>query len=94
MVISTRPGIKSCSDCEVPLYGTCSMLTPAICANRASARWLLVPIPAEAYVTFPGWAFAFSINRAIDLTPSDGGTTRTLGNSAATETGANEVSGS
>lgn len=39
-----------------PLYGTCVMLSPAICKNIIAARYGALPVPGDAMVSLPGWA--------------------------------------
>src|ERR1700744_6428352 len=53
MVKPTRPATRSVTDCDVPLYGTAVVSNPAISANSAPDRWLVVPIPAVAYWIAP-----------------------------------------
>ena len=31
----------------LPLYGTCSASTPAVCFSISEARWTIVPVPDE-----------------------------------------------
>jgi len=46
--IVMRPASRSICAPAVPLYGTCVMAMPASDASKAPARWLTVPVPAEA----------------------------------------------
>ena len=87
--------MRSVTAGPLPLYGTCSMSTLAIEANSSPARWIEVPLPAEANVTLPGWALAWAITSATVLA-FDWATlvTSTLGTTASSETGAKFFSGS
>ncbi|MNT27101.1 hypothetical protein D3C72_1627170 [compost metagenome] len=42
----------------LPLYGTCTISTPAIDLNSSPDRWLVVPLPAEPMFSLPGLALA------------------------------------
>ncbi|MNF16545.1 hypothetical protein D3C80_2196080 [compost metagenome] len=50
----TLPLITSAIAGELPLYGTCSIFTPFICASSSADRWLDAPTPAEPNETPSG----------------------------------------
>ena len=56
----------------LPLYGTCSSLTPASMLKSSPPRCEPLPRPAEPKVIWPGFAFASAIRSLTDLTGSDG----------------------
>src|ERR1700730_10591493 len=56
------PPIRSCSAGAVPLYGTCTISTPAVCLNSSVVRFAAAPTPEEPKEILPGLAFAYAIN--------------------------------
>src|SRR5258705_11903207 len=44
----TWPAMRSVIACALPLYGTCTILMPAIDLKSSAARWGGVPLPADA----------------------------------------------
>src|SRR5207253_8074722 len=56
-VIATRPPTTSCSAGGLPLYGMCCMSTPAIALNSSPDKCCEVPLPLEAKLYLPGFAF-------------------------------------
>src|ERR1700687_442503 len=52
------PPIRSCSAGAVPLYGTCTMSTPAVCLNSSVVRCAAAPTPEEPKEILPGLALA------------------------------------
>ena len=47
-IISTWPPMVSVSAGELPLYGTCTMFTPAISLKSSPAIWFELPRPDDA----------------------------------------------
>ena len=87
--------MRSVTAGPLPLYGTCSMSTLAIDANSSPARWIDVPLPAEAKVTLPGSALACAITSATVFAFDWAAlVTSTLGTTASRETGAKFFTGS
>jgi hypothetical protein len=64
------------------------MLMPARELNTSPIRWCAVPIPAEPYVSLPGFALACAINSGTVFAGIDGFTTSTFGTIATTVIGA------
>ena len=54
----TCPPIRSGKTGPAPLYGTCVILMPVINMNNSPDRCTDVPLPEEARMTLPGFAFA------------------------------------
>src|ERR1019366_8189195 len=52
------PPIRSCSAGAVPLYGTCTMSTPAVCLNNSVVRCAAAPTPEDPNESLPGLALA------------------------------------
>jgi len=64
-------------------------------ANTSPARWMDVPLPAEAYVSLPGSRRAWASTSLTDLSLLRAGlTTSTLGTSASRLTGVKSFTGS
>ncbi len=47
-IMFTCPPSRSVTAGALPLYGMCSMSTPAIDLNSSPERWMLVPLPLDA----------------------------------------------
>ena len=47
-----------------PLYGTCVKRTPAVFWNFSPVRCATVPVPGDAKLTSPGFAFAAATRSA------------------------------
>ena len=70
-----------------PRYGTCCIFTPVIAMNSSPERWMVVPLPADAKLTLPGLALAYSMNSATVLAGTEGCTSMTFGPFARPATG-------
>jgi hypothetical protein len=57
---------------------------PVCCQNSSAVRWSLEPLPAEAKVILPGFAFRLATTSATLLCGEFAGTTSTLGDATAT----------
>ena len=68
----TCPATTAAVEAPAPLYGTCTMSTPAMRLNSSIARWPLVPTPEVAYTRAPGFAFASAISSRTELAATDG----------------------
>ena len=62
-----------------PLYGTCSMSTPAAALNSSPEKCASEPLPPDAYVYLPGLALASATSSGTDLIGESAGTTSTDG---------------
>src|SRR4029079_7266367 len=87
----TCPPIRSVSAGLLPLYGTCVISTPVIVLNSSPDRWIDVPLPDDAKLSLPGFAFAYAISSCTDLNGNDGLTTSTFGTPATRITGAKSL---
>jgi hypothetical protein len=74
-----------------PLKGTCTMLTPAASLNSSPVRWKTVPLPEEAIVSWPGFAFASAMSSLTEVAGTPGSTASTTGSEATTEIGAKSL---
>src|SRR4029453_15257097 len=54
----TWPLRRSAKAGALPLYGTCVICTPAITLKSSPDRWIDVPLPDDAKLSFPGLALA------------------------------------
>src|SRR5439155_4546680 len=54
----TWPPMRSVSAGALPLYGTCVICTPVMALNSSPERWIDVPLPDDAKLSFPGFALA------------------------------------
>ena len=62
----TRPAITSVRAGALPRNGTCVILVPESASTSAPARCAEPPLPAEAYETSLGFAFAaFTTSRGV-----------------------------
>ena len=52
---------------------------PAAILNNSPAKWLILPLPADAMLTLPGLALACAMNSATVVAGTDGCTTIRLG---------------
>ena len=57
-IICTRPASRSGTATPVPLYGTCNMSIPVMRLNNSPERCPVLPVPADAKVSWPGLALA------------------------------------
>src|SRR6185437_8932278 len=73
------PASSACIAGAAPLYGTCTMSTPASTLNSSPARWPALPMLPEPNDNLPGCAFAYAINSLTECTGSEGLTTSTFG---------------
>src|SRR5215217_6462659 len=76
------PDTIDATDGPPPLYGTCRQSMCAICRKYAPDMWLCEPLPADAILRSPGFAFACAMRSFTDLIGTDGFTTSTFGVSA------------
>ena len=70
------------------------MSMPVIIFRSSPARWLAVPLPADAYVTAAGFAFASAINVFTEVAGSEGWTTSMFAADVHRITGAKSFIGS
>ncbi|MOA34344.1 hypothetical protein D3C78_1557130 [compost metagenome] len=54
-ISDTSPPSRATTAGPLPLYGTCIMSTPVWLLNISAARWLVLPLPADAKLSLPGW---------------------------------------
>ena len=80
--------------CELPLYGTCSILTPAWRLKSSAAIWPVEPVPADRIGQLSGRAFASWTSSFTERTGSDGFTTSTIGTRQVSETPVKSFNGS
>ena len=76
-----------------PLYGMCTASMPACCFSISIARWLVVPLPFEAALSFPLWRFARATSSPTLFAGTLGCTTRMSGTDETRLTGARSFSG-
>ena len=69
------------------------MNVPVRLLNSSPVRWIEVPLPLEAMLSWPGRVFAYAMNSATLLTGSEGWTTITFGTAATLVTGTKSLSG-
>jgi len=50
---------------------------PAACLNISPAKWVPLPLPAEARLSMPGLDLAIAMSSCVLFAPSAGGTTST-----------------
>ena len=84
----TWPPIRSATAAPPPLYGTCTTSTPAIDLNSSPVRWVALPMPLEAKLSWPGRCFASAMSSIIDFTGIEGCTTSTCEDAPVSVTGA------
>jgi hypothetical protein len=77
-----------------PLYGTCTSLTCVMAANISTKRCPPEPLPAEAYASLSGLAFASAMRSFTVRTGSDGWTATMNGVLVTCVTGEKSRSGS
>ena len=66
IIRGTCPPSRSLVAGGLPLYGTCTISTPAMILNSSPERWEPVPLPAVAKLSVPGRALASAINSLTD----------------------------
>ena len=66
----------------------CTILTPVSILNISADMWIEVPLPEDAKLILPGFAFASAMNSATDLAGTEGFTIITFGTSATIAAGA------
>src|SRR5690348_11437945 len=71
-ITCTCPAIMSVSAGAFPRYGTCTISTPVATLNNSPDKCWEVPTPADAKLTFPGFAFAYAMNSATDFAGTEG----------------------
>ena len=76
---SVCPPMVSVSAGPVPLYGMWFILTPAMLSKSSVARWITLPCPEEAKLTWPGFDFASAMSSLMFFTGSEGFTTTSSG---------------
>ena len=59
-ITCTLPPSSAVATSDEPLYGTCSSVMPAFCANTSGARCRRLPTPGEPYSTRPDFAVAIN----------------------------------
>jgi hypothetical protein len=64
------------------------MLTLVIALNNSPAMWEMLPLPADAMLSFPGLAIAKAINSGTVFPGTDGWVTMTRGSRLILATGA------
>ena len=67
---------------------------PAIVLKSSPARCDVVPLPADAKLSLPGFAFAYRMSSATEVTGSSGLTISIAAISVIRDTGAKSVTGS
>ena len=75
----TRPAMVSAIASGVPLYGTCVTSMPVASLSFSTLRCVPLPMPAEAKLSSPGFAFASATKSASVLQPDCGPTISTFG---------------
>ena len=70
------------------------MSTRAICLNISADMWMLVPLPLEAKVSWPGWARSSASSSATEFAFTDGCTTSTFDSETRADTGVRSLFGS
>src|SRR5678815_2231376 len=88
----TCPDTRSVIACPAPLYGTCTMSIPAILLKSSMPRCGPLPLPDDAYESWPGCDFAKAMSSLIVFAGTDGCTVITKGYSASRDTGAKSPS--
>ncbi len=86
------PATRSIIAGPPPLYGTCTILVPAMVLNNSSARCPVPPTPEEPPLS--DLLLASAIISFTDLTGTDGCSTSTLVESTASVTGEKSLIGS
>src|SRR3954454_17956936 len=71
-IICTLPAITALSAELASRYGTWTMLTPVMALNSSPPRCGGVPIPDDAYLSWPGLDFASAISSCTDLAGTEG----------------------
>jgi hypothetical protein len=89
---STSPPSMPESAGPLPLYGTCTILTPVIIMNISADMWIDVPLPEDAKLILPGLLFARAMNSATDFAGTEGLTSMTFGTRAIMATGTRSFS--
>ena len=93
-IICASPDNTPVTDCPPPLYGTCTHFTPVMVMNSSPDRCEVEPLPAEAKVNSPGFAFDNAINSLIDFAGTEGCSATALKNFVIRHTGAKSFNGS
>ena len=93
-VIVTWPPTTSCSAGGLPLYGTCCMSTPAMLLKSSPDRCCDVPLPLEANVYLPGFAFISATSSATFFAGTFGLMTSRFGSRAISVIGTKSRTGS
>jgi hypothetical protein len=93
-ITSTWPPIRSESAGPLPLYGTWIIFVPVTDWKNSPARWLEVPVPAEAMVTLPGRALTSAMNSFTERAGIAWCTVSTSGTTDTSEVGARSFIGS
>ena len=84
----TCPPMRSVRAGADPRYGTCAISMPAIILNSSPHTWGPDPTPAEAMLSFPGFALACAMNWGIVVAGKDAFTSMTKGERMILATGA------
>lgn len=90
--ISTCPPMVSLSAGPPPRYGMWTMATPATALKSSADMWNVLPVPAEAYESFPGWLFARATSSLTDFAGTRSLTTSTCCELATMPIGARSLS--
>src|ERR1043166_8190080 len=93
-VTEMRPATRSRMLGAVPLYGTCTILTPAMRVNISIARCCGLPLPEDDHNSSFGCALASAISSLTERTGTDGCTASTLGESTSSVIGAKSLTAS
>lgn len=86
--------MRSVSAGPLPLYGTCVSFTWVTTWNSSPVRWVLLPVPADAISTLPGFALASAMNSVAVRTGSEGWTTSISGTIDTSDVGVKSRTGS
>jgi hypothetical protein len=90
----TLPAITSVRAGALPRNGTWVIFVPDSVSSSAPARWADPPLPADAYDTSSGFAFAAFTTSGTELNGESGLVTMTSGRNATRLTGAKSAIGS
>src|SRR5262245_39038339 len=88
------PASTDCTDGAPPLYGTCTISTPARRMNSTAERCGAEPLPEVAKFTLPGLSFKYLSKPFRSVTPTPGFTARSNGDELTLLTATRSLSGS
>src|SRR5258705_8305033 len=78
----------------LPLYGTCVAFSPLMLLNHSATKCAVAPVPEDANVYLPGFAFTWAMNSGAVFAGNDGWLDSTYGDIATFATAASSRSGS